>query len=135
MEFIFLILFLFLVLIPYLIYRLFKFFKLKILAYLSVILYFIFIFLVIIMLPGFIPEGSKDRAKLASVKVNMNIFQTMLETYSVDSNGNYPKNVEELEKIANKGEYKYWKDLKNPFTLSIGKGKSFDNFEKKSVFG
>ncbi|MEK7432809.1 MAG: hypothetical protein AABZ74_06740 [Cyanobacteriota bacterium] len=62
----------------------------------------------------------QDRAKCPSVKSNMHTFQTLLETYSVDHNGNYPKNVEELKKDATKGNNKYWKDFKNPYTNQEG---------------
>ena len=84
--------------------------------------------LVAIALPNFI--SAQDRAKLASVKSNMHTFQTILETYSVDSNGYYPKNVEDLIKTATKGNNTYWKDFKNPYTREKGKGKSYDDFSK-----
>ncbi|MEK7433915.1 MAG: hypothetical protein AABZ74_12330 [Cyanobacteriota bacterium] len=66
------------------------------------------------------------------VKSNMHKFQTILETYAVDANGNYPKNVEELHKFASTGNNQYWKDFRNPFNNQIGKEKSYDDLIKTS---
>ncbi|MFN8673288.1 MAG: hypothetical protein U0457_14550 [Candidatus Sericytochromatia bacterium] len=74
--------------------------------------------------------ATQQRAKVASVKSNMHTFQTIVETYSVDYEGLYPKNVEDLKKAAEKSPNKYWKDFKSPFTGKTGKGQSYDNFDK-----
>ena len=74
--------------------------------------------LVAIALPNFI--SAQDRAKLASVKSNMHTFQTILETYSVDASGNYPKNAADVANSATAGNNKYWKDFKNPFSNAAG---------------
>ncbi|MEK7434701.1 MAG: type II secretion system protein [Cyanobacteriota bacterium] len=74
--------------------------------------------LVAIALPNFI--SAQDRAKLASVKSNMHTFQTILETYSVDASGNYPGSASDAADSANRGNNKYWKHFKNPFTNLAG---------------
>lgn len=74
--------------------------------------------LVAIALPNFI--SAQDRAKLASVKSNMHTFQTILETYSVDASGNYPKDAADVYSSAKKGNNSYWKDFKNPFSNQFG---------------
>lgn len=119
--------FLVFILIPYGIYKLFLFFKKEWLSYISVILYFIFIF--------FSNNNNgihhdDGRTKLASVKSNMHTFQTMIDTYSMDVNGNYPKNVTELKKFATTGKTHYWRDFKNPYTRETGKGNAYDDFDK-----
>ncbi|MEK7433916.1 MAG: hypothetical protein AABZ74_12335 [Cyanobacteriota bacterium] len=88
-------------------------------------------FLISLALPSFISSPSGSRPPLAEIKSNMHTFQTILETYSVDSKGSYPKNVEELYKFANTGNNKYWKDFKSPFSHKFGKSISFDDFDKK----
>ncbi|MFN8576685.1 MAG: DUF3352 domain-containing protein [Candidatus Sericytochromatia bacterium] len=72
--------------------------------------------------------GSQTRAKVSSVKTNMHILQTTVETYGVDWTGLYPNNIEELKKEAEK--HKYWKELKNPITekTELGKGGSLINY-------
>ena len=121
------IIFFFLVLVPYGIYKLFS--KTKISPILMVGLYFSFSLLIIfLLLPNFIT--SNVRLKSSSVKSNMHTFQTILETYSVDASGNYPKNVEELYKFANAGKTPYWKDFKNPYTRESGKRNSYDDFSE-----
>lgn len=87
------------------------------------------LFLIIIALPNF--SSSNPGAKKASVKSNMHSFQTILETYASNADGLYPKNVKELYKFANIGKNKYWKDFKSPFSGNIGKGNSYDDFDKK----
>lgn len=62
-----------------------------------------------------ITEGQQS-SKISSVKSNMHTFQTILETYSVDWAGVYPKTSKELKKVATSSNYPYWKDFKNPFT-------------------
>lgn len=54
------------------------------------------------------------RSKLSSVKANMHTFQTMLETYAVDSGGVYPSSIQELKTEAQKKQY--WKTMSNPCT-------------------
>lgn len=72
-------------------------------------------FLLAILMPGFVP--AKDRAKISSVKANMHTLQTMLETYAVDNNGSYPKNIKELQiEATQKG---YWKELYNPYNKNF----------------
>ncbi|MEK7433914.1 MAG: hypothetical protein AABZ74_12325 [Cyanobacteriota bacterium] len=82
--------------------------------------------LIAMSLPNFISCG--PRSPLADVKSNMHTFQTILETYSVDASGKYPKNVEELYKFANTGNNKYWKNFKNPYANKSGKSVSYDNY-------
>ncbi len=67
--------------------------------------------LVAIALPNFI--GATDRAKIANVKSNGHVFQTMLESYAVDYNGFVPSTVALLQQEAQTGAY--WKQLINPF--------------------
>lgn len=57
-------------------------------------------------------ENTKKTEKRA-LKTNASTFRMMLEMYAVDNNGNYPKDIKELQKSAKKA--KYWKDLKNPY--------------------
>lgn len=63
-------------------------------------------FLFIISIPSFIQ--AETRAKISSIKSNMHNLQTMLETYTSNHNGFYPKNIQELE------NEKYLIELKNP---------------------
>ncbi|MEK7433908.1 MAG: hypothetical protein AABZ74_12295 [Cyanobacteriota bacterium] len=108
----------------------FKLSKIKVSLFLILFILPIASFSLYLSLPNFISADFK-RAKLASVKSNMHTFQTMLETYSVDENKHYPKNVEELENCAkNKSNWsgQYWKDFKSPFSEETGKGVSYDNY-------
>lgn len=93
---------------------------------------FIYIHLLAILIPvnGFTP--SQDRMKISSVKANMHTFQTMLETYSVDWNGEYPKNIDQLKREAIKNNY--WKSLKNPYTDGITKFELVNDFKKLQSF-
>lgn len=88
-------------------------------------------FLLALLMPGFIPAG--DRAKISSVKANIHTLQTMLETYAVDNNGNYPKNIKELEIEANKKGY--FKEIYNPYDRNLKStldlNKSISNLEKE----
>lgn len=124
----FIMIFLFLGAIPYGIYKLFSITKTKTFPILMVVLYFSLL-IVFLQLPNFHPSDGVRR-KASSVKANMHTFQTILETYFVDASGNYPKNVEELYKFANSGKTPYWKDFKNPYKGTTGKGISFDNFSE-----
>ena len=67
--------------------------------------------LVAIALPNFI--GATDRAKIANVKSNAHVVQTMVESYAVDYNGFVPSTVAGLQQEAQTGAY--WKQLSNPF--------------------
>lgn len=66
--------------------------------------------LVAVALPNFV--GATDRAKMANVKSNAHIVQTMLETYGVDHAGRYPPGVAGLQSEAEAGGY--WKAVGNP---------------------
>jgi hypothetical protein len=69
-------------------------------------------------------------SKISSLKANMHIIQTVLETYAVDWSGNYTEKLEDLEKYAkNNG---YWKNILNPFTGKSGLGKdgAFMDYKK-----
>lgn len=86
-------------------------------------------FLLAIMMPGFV--ANEDRAKISSVKANMHTLQTMLETYAVDNDGIYPKDIKELELTAKKN--KYWSDYKNPYKnnkTNLDLDNSISNLEK-----
>ncbi|MEK7433907.1 MAG: hypothetical protein AABZ74_12290 [Cyanobacteriota bacterium] len=99
---------------------------------------FVFLILLYISKPNLNINDCCNRAKISQTKANMHIFQNILETYATNSKGFYPKNVDELKKVANKGKNKYWEDIKNPFSLKIGKGESYDDFsnlKKEFIFG
>ncbi|MGE3726215.1 MAG: type II secretion system protein [Candidatus Sericytochromatia bacterium] len=70
--------------------------------------------LVAIALPNFI--GAQDRAKVSSVKANMHVFQTMIETYGVDWGGQYPNSYTSIQTEAVAGDYD--KTYNNPFSGS-----------------
>ncbi|MEZ0370426.1 MAG: hypothetical protein ACAI44_15155 [Candidatus Sericytochromatia bacterium] len=59
-------------------------------------------------------QGAERRAKISSVKANMHMLQTTVETYAVDFGGIYPASVAEMVKEAKAREY--WKEFANPFT-------------------
>lgn len=76
--------------------------------------------LISISLPNFL--SAQEKAKISSIKSNMKTFQVMLESYSVDWGGTYPRLPEEFkEDSLNK---KYYKNYKNPIT---GKNLLIDN--------
>lgn len=75
-------------------------------------------------------EGVKIRANLASVKSNMHTFQTILETYSVDSSGNYPNNIADLKKSATTGNNQYWKNFRNPFSNNTDEILDYEEYIK-----
>lgn len=71
--------------------------------------------LVAIALPNFI--AAQGRAKQTNVKTNSKTYQTLIETYAVDWNGQYPNSSTSLASEASaKG---YDKVYKNPFTGAI----------------
>ncbi len=78
-------------------------------------------------------QSAQLRAKLANTKTNMNLFQTMSVLYSVDYASFYPSNVTELETDAK--NKKYWKDFKNAFNDSTGKGLSYDDISATPTTG
>ncbi len=79
--------------------------------------------LILVLLPN--NNSRKDRAKVSSVKANMHLFQTLVETYAVDHQS-YPENVRSLRQEAS-GPYAYWKEFDNPFTAEWGEGKAYLN--------
>lgn len=86
--------------------------------------------LFLLMLPHFI--GADSRAKISSVKANMHSFQTMVETYGVDNDGVYPKDVQTLKQAADVQTPEasaYWKDFSNPYTNQQGQGLSYANLQ------
>lgn len=64
-----------------------------------------------IALPNF--GAAQRRAQQSSVKANMHVFQTLIETYAVDSEGVYPPDLESLEAKARANAY--WRELVNPY--------------------
>ncbi|MEK7433911.1 MAG: hypothetical protein AABZ74_12310 [Cyanobacteriota bacterium] len=127
---IFLLLVIFFILLPYIIYKITFILKEAWLSYIFVLFYFIYL-LNYISISNFNASNQSD-GKVASVMYRMHTFQTIIETYSVDTDGFYPKNVEEVYKFANTGNNTYWKDFRNPFTNQTGKGKSYDDFSTVS---
>ncbi|MFN8672196.1 MAG: hypothetical protein U0457_08985 [Candidatus Sericytochromatia bacterium] len=76
-----------------------------------------------ILKEDFFPEKEflEDKNKtLSKIKANMHTLQTMIETYAVDFEENYPKNLTELYEYATKNNYPYWKEFINPFTANKG---------------
>jgi len=69
-----------------------------------------------IAIPNFVRVIS--RAKAASVKANEHTFQVAVETYSVDHNGVYPKNMSVAWASPDSGYVP--KNFKNPFTNLTG---------------
>jgi prepilin-type N-terminal cleavage/methylation domain-containing protein len=71
--------------------------------------------LVSIALPNFV--AAQDRAKIASLKINMHSLQHAAEMYAVDYSGIYCTSAANLraEGVAKH----YWKDLVNPFTNNV----------------
>ena len=65
------------------------------------------------------------RARVSATKANMHSLQTMVEIYAANHDGNYPANLNLLEAAA-RNEH-YWRDLKNPYTLASGYGKSYQS--------
>ncbi|MEK7433913.1 MAG: hypothetical protein AABZ74_12320 [Cyanobacteriota bacterium] len=125
--------FFFLVLVPYGIYKITSILNTKWLEYILTFLYFPCFFVLLI---SYLSNSNNGGYKNAFVKSNMHTFQTILETYSVDASGFYPKNVEELHKFASTGNNKYWKNFENPYTRESGKGNSYDDMPitKKTNF-
>jgi len=77
-----------------------------------------------IAIPNFV--GAQDRAKIASVKSNMHVFRTVLETYAVDYAGLYPVDVATLRNVAESSpQGAYWKELANPFTQVSGEAEAY----------
>ncbi|MBT9544334.1 MAG: SEL1-like repeat protein [Candidatus Sericytochromatia bacterium] len=60
-----------------------------------------------------------------AVSQNMSELQTMLETYAVDHEGNYPPDFQTLYQAANLESAKYWKELSHPLS---GKKNHLDLF-------
>lgn len=116
-------------LIPYMLYKLFAFYKLKKLFYLLIFLLSLFLLLSIAMV-GFVPAGSESRRKISSTKSNMHKLDSILEEYGLQKN-KYPKDIEELEKYLKESNSVHYPLLiKNSFNNKIGKGQSFDNLNK-----
>lgn len=55
---------------------------------------------------------AQERARSAGIKSNAHTLQVMIESYGVDFNGKYPKDLATLEREAQTGAY--WKKLVNP---------------------
>jgi ankyrin repeat protein len=64
--------------------------------------------------------------QISALKANMHTLQTIVETYGVDHQGMYPKDLTELFAEADKG--KYWKDFSNPFNGRQGFGESIRDY-------
>lgn len=60
-----------------------------------------------------------------AVSQNMSELQTMLESYAVDHEGNYPPDFQTLYQAANLESAKYWKELSHPLS---GKKNHLDLF-------
>lgn len=79
----------------------------------------------------------ENMSKISKLKSNAHTFQTMLETYAVDYQGEYPKNVEELEKEAKKSNF-YWHNIINPFNekniKAIVDYKTYKKEKNKKIF-
>lgn len=69
---------------------------------------------------GINPEEGNRRALISSVKSNMHILQTILETHALESDGVYPDDIYQLYEAAEKGQY--WKEFANPYTGLLGIG-------------
>lgn len=63
--------------------------------------------------------SSVDRAKVASVKGNMQVFQTMVETYAIYWDG-YPDQVQNLKVDTQAIGHDYWQTFRNPFNSQAG---------------
>lgn len=59
-------------------------------------------------------SNNKKKYGMETLKYNMHVFQTMLETFAVDYQATYPKNVKSLVKEAKECKNPYYKELRNP---------------------
>ncbi len=66
-----------------------------------------------------------DCGSVSSVKANMHTLQTVVETYAIDHQGRYPKNLLELKNEGLQSGREYWKEFTNPFTGQSGAGRSY----------
>lgn len=71
--------------------------------------------------------GTVSTPEVSSVKSNMHVLQTVVETYGVDWGGTYAKDLTALQKEATKGTY--WKDLTNPYTQKTGLATKANHFQ------
>lgn len=74
---------------------------------------------------------AQDRARNTAVKANMYKVQTALETYGIDWDGKYPRNLQRLKREAQgltTETESYWSSFKNPFTSASGFNFSMRNF-------
>ncbi|MEZ0367711.1 MAG: prepilin-type N-terminal cleavage/methylation domain-containing protein [Candidatus Sericytochromatia bacterium] len=71
--------------------------------------------------------ASQNNARVASLKVNMKTFQTVLETYAIDWQGTFAGNVSDLKAEADGIGRDYWKEFNNPFTSKVGNGISYND--------
>lgn len=75
---------------------------------------------------------AQDRAKYASLKMNMAMLRTGVELYSLDWNGFYPGNKNELyNESKNK---KYFRDIRNPFNNYVDSVKDITDITTNSDF-
>jgi hypothetical protein len=64
--------------------------------------------------PYFFTSGHSSRSDCYSIKANMNILQTSLETYAIDHKGTYPVSLLDLKSVARADGY--CKDVENMAT-------------------
>lgn len=72
-------------------------------------------------------EHPYSKPSNSSIKANMHTFQTIVETYAVDSKGIFPESVETLNDEAIHNANGHWIEFKNPYGSVAGLGKSFGN--------
>ncbi|MEZ0368088.1 MAG: DUF3352 domain-containing protein [Candidatus Sericytochromatia bacterium] len=72
-------------------------------------------------------EGAQTRARISSVKANMHMTQTIVETYAVDYGGIYPATVAEMVKEAQQRDY--WREFTNPFSQESGMGPALIDYQ------
>jgi hypothetical protein len=81
------------------------------------------------------------KGKRKTVEENMETLQMLINTYGIDHqidfSSHYPKNLIELYNEAKK--FKYWEQLKNPYTLKTGIGingalMDYENYKKIKKF-
>lgn len=79
------------------------------------------------MLPSYIGTGGGGGGKVSSVKANMHTLQTLVETYALEWQGQYPASLAILKADAMAANKDYWKEFANPVTGQSGLHLSYDN--------
>lgn len=95
----------------------------------ALVVYLLFVFL---LPPIFVQVRPWDCVTSSSVKANMHTLQTIVETYAVDHQGQYPQDLTVLKQQATMTGREYWKEFTNPYTGKRGLGYSYSQFPRNN---